>query len=229
METSHQDVSPARRARSPRRIVVAIALVLVAAAGAAATVAGVVRLLDHAEAATTRATLESPRVFAVSPEQVAPSPAPLAESLGPGTLSAPAAGLRVPLVSLGLDANGDFALPRADQAAVFADGAPLAADTGSTFIAGHVVDAAGRFAPMARLSTLRPGDRIVTVDDGGNRRHWYVVAARVVPRDGLDPAMWATTGSRQLVLVTCAGRVDVSVGAVTSFTENLVVTAVPVT
>ena len=192
------------------------------------TVAGAGRLLDLAEAATTRATLESPRVFAVSPEQVTPSPAPVADDLGPGMLSAPAAGLRVPLVSLGLDRDGDFALPRADQAAVFSDGAPLTADAGSTFVAGHVVDAAGRFAPMARLAALRPGDRVVTVDDAGGRREWYVTAARVVPRDGLDPAMWATSGPRQLVLVTCAGRTDVSAGAVTPFTENLVVTAVPV-
>ncbi|WP_424936522.1 MULTISPECIES: class F sortase [Bacteria] len=224
-ETSRQGAPSTRRGP---RITVAIVLVLITAAGAIVACLGFARLLDHAGTATTRAALEAPRVFTLSPDQVTPSPAPIAEDLGPHMLSAPAAGLRVPLVPLGLDDKGDFAVPSPEKAAVFTDGAPLEAETGSTFIAGHVVDRTGRFAPMARLSALRPGDRIVTADGAGARRHWYVTAATVVARDGLDPSMWATAGPRQLVLVTCAGRIDTSVGAAAQFADNLVVTAVPV-
>lgn len=210
-----------------RRTAGIAAAVLIGAAGLTGIGFGAAGLLDQAQATDTRTSLENPTTFTVDPSHLSPAPAPVLTNLGPDTLAAPAADLRVPLVHLGLGDDGNFAIPAPDKASIFTDGAPLSATEGSTFIAGHVVDKAGRFAPMARLSELRPGDRVVTTDSTGTRRDWIVTGARVVTRDGLDPAMWATSGPRQLVLVTCAGRIDAAVGAVTQFTENLVVTAVP--
>jgi len=224
---SRRDQNHLRRQAARRRIATIAAATLIAAAGVTGIGFGTAGLFGQAQATDTRSSLENPATFAVDPSQVTPAPAPVISDLGPDTLTAPAADLRVPLVHLGLGSDGNFAIPAPDKASVFTDGAPLTATEGSTFIAGHVVDKAGRFAPMARLSELRPGDRVITTDSTSTRHDWIVTGARVVTRDGLDPTMWATSGPRQLVLVTCAGRIDQSVGAVTQFTENLVVTATP--
>ncbi|UGS28377.1 class F sortase [Microbacterium resistens] len=129
-------------------------------------------------------------------------------------------------MTTGLDEAGDFEIPAPERAGVFTGSAPLNADRGSTLIAGHVVDRAGALAPMAQLALLGAGDVVSTADETGQRRDWVVVASEVVPRDGLRPEMWQQDGDRRLVLITCAGRLDDSTGAV-EFVDNLVVTAVP--
>lgn len=203
-----------------------VALTALCAAAVLGTLA-VLTWQDQAHTATLKAALESPTPFQVDPATVTPAPAPQVSELGPDTLASPAVDLRIPLVHLGLGDDGNFAIPTSDKASVFTDGAALDASEGSTFIAGHVVNKVGHFAPMAQLASLNAGDRVITTDDAGTRHDWIVTGSRVVTRAGLTASMWDRTGPRQLVLVTCAGEIDPTVGAVTQFTENLVVTAMP--
>lgn len=224
-QTTRRDARP-HKTRSRRLLTWIVVLVTLSAAAILATYS-ILGFQDQAHTDALKSALETPAPFQVSPAQVTPSPAPQLPPLGPDLLLSPAVDLRISLVSLGLGSDGNFAIPAATQASVFTGGAPLDAVEGSSFIAGHVVDKAGHFAPMAQLANLRPGDRIITTDHAGTRRDWIATGSQVVTRQGLTAAMWSTTGPRQLVLVTCAGEIDPTVGAVTQFTENLVITAIP--
>ncbi|MBL3685662.1 class F sortase [Leucobacter zeae] len=150
--------------------------------------------------------------------------------LGPDMLAAPEVDLSIPLTRLGLDAAGDFQVPDSAEASIYSDGAQLGPDQrkGSVFALGHVNFPDGSFAPMASIAKLTPGSRITTTDSDGDREEWMATSMKVVPRDGLTPDMWSLGGDRRLVLVTCAGEINASVGVVTEFTENLVVIAEPV-
>lgn len=188
---------------------------------------GLWRAAETSSQAQLVAALESPTTFDAGATVAHAAPAAITTAYAPGTLAAPEVSLSVPLETTGRDDAGDLVIPKADKAGVFSESAPLSATTGSTFVAGHVVDRAGTFAPMAQLALLKAGDPVVTVDENGARHDWTVVSSAVVPRDGLTADMWRTDGDRRLVLVTCAGRIDEATGGMVSFEDNLVVTAVP--
>jgi len=207
--------------------VLVIAGLCVAGAGGAAIALGVSDYLSQQSNDSIRAALEHAQPF--NDPNAAPAVVPTSSigELSPMLLVAPAAQLRVPLVSLGLNGDGDIAIPPAEQASVYTGSVPLDSSTGSTLISGHVsAPDTGEFAPMSHIVALRPGDLVVTVDDAGTRQDWRVVSSEVVDRDGLRPSMWAADGDRQLVLITCAGETG-AVAEGVEFTDNLIVTAVP--
>lgn len=222
--SDHRSLSGAGLPRGRWLVAALAALLLVGSLGVTA-----LGLLGGVEATTQdelRSALEAPAPFDV-PGAAAVADATLpAQDYPPNTLAAPGVSLTVPLEYTGLTELGDLAIPIPEHAGIFTGSAPLAADAGSTLIAGHVTDPQGAFAPMAQLALLKAGDLVVTVDADGTRRDWTVIASTVIPRIGLPQDLWQSTGERKLILVTCASPAQANTGVV-NFTDNLVVTAVP--
>lgn len=222
-QSSGQSKKPARTRRVGFVVIVAL---LAGSLGLASF--GVTELLLGSESTSIRHELENVQAFND------PNPVPVAVSeseiptLAPNLVVAPSVGLHAPLVSMGLDDRGDIAISSdAGEATLFTESVPLGSLEGSTLIAGHVTyPDSGAYAPMSQIVALRPGDLVITLDAAGHRTDWRVTRAEVVARDGLRAEMWAPTGPRQLVLITCAGETG-QVDEGTVFTDNLVVTAVP--
>lgn len=214
--------------RLPQRSLTTVAAVVLFGTGLAALILGLIQGSEHDESKDLRSVLESPIPFAVDPEIVLPTELPVSsEAEGrANTLSSSAVGLEIPLLSLGLNSRGNFQIPDSGSASVYSGGSPLESTVGSSFIAGHVTDVSGVLAPMAKIAQLNAGDTLITSGQSGAREDWVVVSSQIVKRDGLDRSMWEVNGPRQLVLVTCGGELSLQ-GGIGRFTENLVVTAVP--
>lgn len=177
---------------------------------------------DHA----IRNALEHPKTFN-NPAAV-PEPAAAIPPLGPSMVTAPSVGMRLGWVSLGRDNRGDLQIPKSSRAALFNESAPIDASTGTSLLAAHVNGEDGTsWAPFHLLSDLQAGSRIITSSASGVRADWVVTTAEVIKRADFTRAYWTPTGPRRLVLVTCAGTLSASTGAM-EFQDNLVITAVPV-
>ncbi len=107
------------------------------------------------------------------------------------------------------------------------DGSAQAGDPfGHTVIAGHVDSATLGLGFFARLLDLGRGD-LVRVSGEGHRATYRVASVTAVDQDALAVSSDAFNqrGPHRLVLLTCTGTYDPARGG---YSENLVVTAVPV-
>jgi len=105
------------------------------------------------------------------------------------------------------------------------DGQAPGASTGSILIAGHVDSAKAGAGAFFRLVQARRGDIVeVTAADGKTFRYRVSSTRRMLKAD-LPLDVWSQTGPARLVLVTCGGPFDSSIGR---YRDNIVVTAVPV-
>jgi sortase (surface protein transpeptidase) len=142
-------------------------------------------------------------------------------------------GLRIPklkltatIIPVGVDDNGDFAVPPSvDRVGWYRYGPGFAADRGSIAIAGHVDSAEQGKGAFFKLGSLSPGDTVVLTDSEGATREFKVVgreryAKTKIPLD----RYFARDGKPRLTLITCGGPFDASTG---HYRDNVVVTAVP--
>ncbi len=195
----------------------------------------------------TRATLD-PGLLPTTTAPAEPSPepsatlprSPLADLL-PEPISAMAApveslpvpvGLRIdaigvegdPLVPVGIDDQGELAVPDVEQVGWYQLG-QRPGQPGATVLAAHVSwkKQAGVFA---RLGRVEPGDEIlVELSDGSERR--YIAWERTMYAKTDLPAdrIWTREGNEVLVLITCGGDFN---REIRRYRQNIVVYAVPV-
>ncbi len=137
----------------------------------------------------------------------------------PGGATAPVR----PAVTVG----GRLRVPEDVAAVGWWDGSAYAGDPfGHTVVAGHVDSATQGLGFFARLLSLRRGDE-VGLSGGGHRAVYRVLRVRAVDKEALAVSSGAfdQRGPHRLVLITCTGTYDRERMA---YTQNLVVTAVPV-
>lgn len=151
----------------------------------------------------------------------------------PGRARAPIpAGSRLRLPRLGLDAgitrvvavDGVLQIPRDPHTVGWwtGGGAPGEAQ-GNTVIVGHV-NYAGVNGAFFVLPNARPGDVIVMMEAGYQRRY-RVVAIRSYPKSvGLPATVFSRTGPASLVLITCGGSFNRATG---NYEDNIVAYAQP--
>lgn len=159
-------------------------------------------------------------------------------TMAPMELSIPEVNLVIPIVEKGTIATSDpnvsaMDLPVSYQSGWLNTSAPLNAQKGTTFIAGHVNWVGGGYAPMSNIYNAKPGMIIRTSDAEGHIQKWKVDAHD--PKIA-QPVKWAdlsknypitdTDGKRQLVLTTCDDSTD---DGVENYDSNYVVTASPIT
>lgn len=138
---------------------------------------------------------------------------PVPPSEGPVTLHIPSIDLSAgPLSGLGLNPDDTVEVPTDFARAGWFELGPSPGEIGSAVILGHVDSLRGP-AVFFRLRELRPGDRVdVELADGSTAR-FAVTAVETYPKEQFPARrVYASTGSRDLQLVTCGGEFDRGTG-----------------
>jgi len=157
----------------------------------------------------------------------------------PDALVIPALEVRAPLVAMGaVGTPGSAALtiPRNIHTVAWWDGdftnagartherAVMPGQPGVALIAGHVDSAAAGPGALYNLGHLNVGD-VVRVTLRGRTTTWRVARGpQLTPKTALPKALFRSTGSPRLALVTCGGGFDSATG---HYLDNVVVWAVP--
>lgn len=119
-------------------------------------------------------------------------------------------GVDAPLVTVGIDRNGNMAAPDRPDVIGWYDftGRP-GLDTGNAVFAGHRDSRESGPAVFWRLDQLQPGDVIEVGLVDGSRLRYSVTATHAYPVERLDMReILATTEQPTLTLITCAGSFD---------------------
>jgi hypothetical protein len=142
---------------------------------------------------------------------------------------------RLRLVGLGIDApispagidvrHGVLGVPpNIHRAAWWADGAAPGSSSGAVLIAGHVDSKVAGAGAFFRLHEARAGDTIQLTTSGGQTLSYRVVSVKTYLKRLLPADVYSRHGRARLVVVTCGGPFDQSIG---HYRDNIVVTAVP--
>ncbi|HEY0577575.1 MAG TPA: class F sortase [Pseudonocardia sp.] len=167
-----------------------------------------------------------PEWLGAAPPAAEPAtPAAPATPAEPIWLSLPGQGIEAPVVSVGLETNGELAVPEDPRVlGWWRGGAHPSAGRGTVVIDGHV-DARGIGAgALFRLADLKPGATVsVTTTEGS--RSYLVDAVHSYQKTALPREIFDTTGVPRLVLITCGGEFDFETH---QYADNVVAYAVPV-
>ncbi len=141
----------------------------------------------------------------------------------PASVTVGAIGVRdSPIVGVGVDENGAFAVPGVRQVGWYEFG-PRPGDPGSSVLAAHIafdgVD--GVFRQLA--STKVGGDVVVRFVDGSSAA-FVVTRIERIDKDELPAELFASSGPAQLVLISCGGAFNRDRQ---SYEDNIVVIARP--
>lgn len=167
----------------------------------------------------------SPTSFAASPTARPATAAPAVTADAPDRLTIPRVGVDMPVVPVGVAADGEMALP-ATPAHVgwYRYGARPGDASGATVLAAHLDMPGYGVGPIAVVEDLRAGD-VITVRSGGQAHPYRVTAVSSVRKTTLDlDALFARDGPAVLHVVTCGGHFD---RERRRYDENVVVTAKP--
>jgi hypothetical protein len=153
------------------------------------------------------------------------APRPPRRVVRPTRVLVPSVDLDLDVVPVGVARAGQMRLP-ADPRVLgwYRYGPAPASGSGSAVIAGHVDSREYGIGPLARLGSVRPGDRIEVVLATGRRTAYRVDSIQRFDRQALPEAVFGRTGPERLRLVTCTGPYLPEAGG---YQQNLVVTAVP--
>jgi hypothetical protein len=110
------------------------------------------------------------------------------------------------------------------------DSAALDAANGTTIVAGHVDNIRQGDGVFYFLHQVRPGAEIIVRNGTGTNAvtRWRVYKTAVVDKTALPADIWATTGPRRLILVTCGGAL-LSTSTGNAYQDNVLVYATPET
>lgn len=154
-----------------------------------------------------------------------------AADMAPNTMFIPALGVYMPVEAdttfvashySGFDTIRIPANPR--RGVWYAAGAPLyGGQAGTTLIASHVSNGGYGWGALRYLYTLTGGEMIYTKDKAGQLQSWQVTRMRVEDHKSFPQEYWSAKGVRQLVVVTCGGRLRAG-----HYDKNIFAIAAPV-
>jgi sortase (surface protein transpeptidase) len=170
---------------------------------------------------TTPTPTPSPHVAARPAVPAAP-----AQGAAPVRLAVPARGVDTVVDPVGVEADGQMALPAdVDRVGWYRFG-PAPGDTGSAVLAGHVDDAEQGLGALAPIRDAAVGDDVVVTDATGTETRWRVVSRELLQKQALPlDRLFAREGPPRLTLITCGGPFLPELG---SYRDNVVVVAEPV-
>jgi Sortase domain len=125
----------------------------------------------------------------------------------------------VPVVAVAVRADRSLLLPAIDEVGWWSGGGQPG-QSGTVVLAGHLDDDSGRLGALAVAGSLRPGER-VTVNTLAGASVYRVTAVQQYRKTQLPRTLFARTGPRRLVMITCGG--DYTPGR--GYADNIVVTA----
>lgn len=213
---------PQASQRSGRGSTVALVFLMfvVAVAG------GVMIIGGFAESTPATAPLPT-ETFDLPPDSVAdPSEPP--PDLGVNSVAIPAAGIEARLVENDLDESGSLVIPEdVEEATYWTGSAPINATRGALLVAGHVDNRDRGEGALFHLHEVQPG-AAVFLDREGLVTRWKVVRMETVEKQALPTELFrGGTGARELYLVTCGGEVVHDSNGAATYSDNVIVTAVP--
>lgn len=156
----------------------------------------------------------------------AADPTTAAQRPRPDRLRIDAARLDVPVVAVGVAADGQMALPP-DPATIgwYQFGPGPGEDHGSVVLGGHLDSKEFGAGPLVRLRQLRPGAQVVLRSTDGSVTAYRVQRVEEVRKSRLAiDKVFDRDGARLLRIITCGGPYDRNGGG---YRDNLVVTATP--
>ena len=130
------------------------------------------------------------------------------------------------VVGVGTEPDGTMSVPAAgSEAGWYRFGSAPASPTGTTVLASHVDTLAEGLGPFARLREAQAGSSVTVTDAAGVVHSYTVTSVERIPKpDAPLDAIFDRAGPPRLVLVTCGGAWDASVG---HYEDNIIVTATP--
>jgi len=196
------------------------------AAGAASPMT--TRVASAGDPATTAAPTPTPSGPALpqlvaEPATAAPSP----PTDPPARFAMASVGLDLPVVAIGVGADGQLSLPP-DPSDIgwYRYGPTVGVSAGSTLLAGHLDSLRYGLGPLVRLRQVGRGDLVVVTTASGRADRYKVSdVQRVRKADLVGLGVFDRAGSPLLRIVTCGGPFDPRTG----YRDNLVFTATPVT
>lgn len=157
-----------------------------------------------------------PRIIRLDLAQ--PAPAPI-------VLRAPGLGLTVALDEVGLDDDGQMAIPADVRRAGWYRWGPAPGAPGNAVLAGHVDSRTQGLGAFAQIEELVLGDVVTTTADDGATTRWEIIGRQRIDKEEIDPSsLFRREGPPRLVLVTCGGAFD---DRARSYSANVVVVARP--
>ncbi len=144
----------------------------------------------------------------------------------PARLQIPSVGIDAPVRPVGLDDQGDMAVPeQVDIVGWYEYGPAPGAAAGSAVLSGHIDSAQQGLGAFSALVGVKSGDRITVTDASGRQVRYRVVAREAFAKKTAPLAdLFSRSGAPRLTLITCGGAFDSSAR---SYLDNIVVTAVP--
>jgi len=154
------------------------------------------------------------------------APAVLEQGAAPVRLAVPARGVDAAVDPVGVEEDGQMALPAdVDRVGWYRFG-PAPGDDGSAVLAGHVDDREQGLGAMAPLRDAAAGDEVLLTDAAGTGTRWRVVSRELLQKQVLPlDLLFAREGPPRLTLITCGGPFLPEFG---SYRDNVVVVAEPV-
>src|SRR5207244_3571491 len=136
-----------------------------------------------------------------------------------------AIGLVAPIVPVGADpVTGIVRVPDSVHRVGWYRFGPTPGEPGSAVLVGHVDSVWQGAGALFRLRELQSGSVIKIRYADGSLRSFVMAGLRTYQKGALPARVFARTGPRQLVLVTCGGPFD---RVTRSYEDNVVVFAVP--
>lgn len=152
---------------------------------------------------------------------------PVEQTVPPVRVAIGVAGVDVPVVPVGLEADGTMELP--DNPAIagwykFGE-APTSAD-GNTVISAHIDAPSFPVGPFASLRSVPAGAEVVVTSADGTSSRYAVDNVTYYPKSELPTdLLFARTGQKDLILITCGGAYNARTG---HYDDNVVLVAHPI-
>ncbi|GAA1848809.1 class F sortase [Microbacterium koreense] len=200
--------------------VLAAAVIVLVSAGCGAT----------PEASTPPVVTETPRALP-TPEVEVPVTAatltPAVPDVPPVRVAVSSVDIDVPVVPVGIEPGGFMELdPNPAVAGWYRFGADPTSGDGNVVISAHVDAPEYPIGPFSRLRDLGAGAEVSVTDAAGTTHRYRVDSVTYYRKTDLPvDELFARQGSRDLVLITCGGEYDPSVGR---YRDNVVTIATPV-
>jgi len=128
----------------------------------------------------------------------------------PVTLKIPSINIDTPINYMGMDANGDMAVPVDSSSVGWYKFGTIPGELGSAVIAGHVVGAVGQAGVFINLDKLQIGDALQVIDAKGRTSSFTVRGTATFGQTEQPANVFSSTSGKHLNLITCSGDWDAS-------------------
>jgi hypothetical protein len=150
-------------------------------------------------------------------------PATASSTVVPTGLVVPSIGVDAPIDGVGIEpGTNEIEVPPIERVGWYRFAA-TPGGSGSAVLLGHV-DGEGRQGVFFRLGSLEPGDPVEVAFADGTTRAFHVVGRAQFAKAALPADLFSRGGPSRLVLITCGGSFDESIG---HYRDNVVVVAEP--